>query len=318
MEVEKKLRKRVEKWLKDTSEWLDISNLELKVWPNVLKGKEDLIVKLDCQINELTSLPLCLLNLTLLRCSHNQLTSLPLRLHKLTKLECSYNQLTSLCVTSLPLSLPNLTELECSNNQLTSLPLLPNLTYLVCRSNQLTCLPFLPNLIKLHCSHNKLTSLPRLPKLTELWCTYNQLTSLPLHLPNLVELMCQYNKLTSLPPNLPNLTALACENNQLTFLPFLPKLAHIVWCETQFFSTKITEWKKVWRLKALRSNEIRSIGLKKVIKVLKNRLYLPRLNQLEQELIYSPNHPGKFYKNLRIGNWSSETQTKETNQTKKP
>ena len=63
----------------------------------------------------------------------------------------------------------------------------------------------------------------------------------------------------------------------------------------------------MWCLKNLRSNEIRSKGLNKVIKVLKNRLYLPRLDQLEQELVYSPHHPGGFYKNLRVGNWSFET-----------
>ncbi len=192
----------VEKWLKDTSKRLDISEFELNEWPEILKDKESKIV-----------------------------------------------------------------ELNCSFNGLTSLPLFPNLIYLSCRYNALVSLPLLPNLTKLWCSDNELVSLPlRLPKLTELGCHDNQLTSLPLF---------------------PNLTKLWCYNNPL-------------------FSTNLTKWKKVWRLKALRSNEIRSRGLKKVIKVLKNRLYLPRLESLKQELVYSPNHPGKFYKNLRVGNWSFE------------
>ncbi len=52
------LEKRIEKWLKDTSKWLDISGFGLKEWPDVLKGKEDLIIILDCDNNQLTSLPL--------------------------------------------------------------------------------------------------------------------------------------------------------------------------------------------------------------------------------------------------------------------
>ena len=303
---EMKLEKRVEKWLKDTSKILDISGLELHEWPNVLKGKENLITKLDCDFNELTSLPL-LHNLTKLWCSNNQLTSLPL-FPNLTYLRCSFNQLTSL-----PL-FPNLTYLLCNKNQLTFLPVFPNLTKLWCNYNQLTSLPLFPNLTKLWCNHNKLTtgslcvtSLPLFPKLTYLDCSFNQLTSLPL-LPNLINLHCSHNKLTFL-PLFPNLASLWCSDNQLTSLPLFPNLTlFTLGCNNNnLFSTKISFWKKVWRLKNLRSNEKRKRGLKRVVKVLKNRLYLPRLNQLKQELVYSPNHPGKFYKDLRVGNWSFET-----------
>ena len=42
---------------------------------------------------------------------------------------------------------------------------------------------------------------------------------------------------------------------------------------------------------------------------MKLRLYLPRLTDLHQDLIYSPNHPGKFYKLLRLGDWSGENKT---------
>ncbi len=160
----------------------------------------------------------------------------------------------------------------------------------------------------------QLTSLPlRLQKLIYLRCEINQLTSLPL-LTKLTFLSCPYNALVSL-PRLHNLVKLGCGNNQLTSLPHFPKLTDL-WCnKNQLFSTELTEWKKVWRLRTLRSNEKRKRGLKRVVKVLKNRLYLPRLDTLKRDLIYSPNHPGKFYKNLRIGNWSFETKglTKLTN-----
>ena len=177
---------------------------------------------------------------------------------------------------------------------------------LICSFNQLTSLPLLPNLADLACFHNQLTSLPLFPKLTTLMCDNNALVSLPLF-PNLIGLQCHHNQLTSL-PLFPKLISLSCLYNKLTSLPPFTNLTDEFWCSNNplLFSTELAKWKKVWRLGTLRSNEIRSKGLFKVIKVLKNRLYLPRLNQLKHELIYSPNHPGKFYKNLRVGDWSFE------------
>lgn len=301
---------RVFKWLRNTSKVLDISFLNLTEWPEILKGKEDLIVKLNCSSNQLTSLPSPsdLPNLTKLYCNNNKLTSLP-RLLKLTHLDCSDNRLTSL-----PPHLPKLTNLECENNQLTSLPLcLPNLTKLECNKNQLTSLSLcLTNLTYLRCSHNQLTSLPlRLPNLTHLDCSYNQLTSLPLF-SKLTELLC-FNTQSARTGTQSARTGTqsARSGNHLTSLPRLPNLTTL-WCwNNALFSNKLTKWKRVWRLKALRSNEIRIRGLKRVVKVLRNRLYLPRLDALMKELIYSPNHPGKFYKDLRIGNWSFEIKTKK-------
>lgn len=95
------LNDRIDKWLKDTSKCLNISELGLKSWPKVLEGKENLVIKLDCSFNQLTSLPV-LPQLIELICSNNQLTSLPV--------------------------LPLLTVLNCHHNQLTSLPILPLLT----------------------------------------------------------------------------------------------------------------------------------------------------------------------------------------------
>ena len=247
MDLEKRLKQRVKAWLKDTSEWLDISNFNLYSLPYILMGLEHLVVRLACFDNQLIYLPL----------------------------------------------LPNLIKLNCSNNRLTSLPIFPKLIQLICYNNRLTSLPLFPNLAKL-------------------WCFDNQLTSLPTRLPKLTYLRCYNNRLTSLPV-FPNLTQLLCTNNQLTSLPVFPNLTQLLCTNTQLFFKGLTEWKKVWCLKALRNNEIRSRGLKKVIKVLKNRLYLPRLDSLKQELVYSPNHPGKFYKNLRVGNWEFETTKPTTN-----
>lgn len=40
---------------------------------------------------------------------------------------------------------------------------------------------------------------------------------------------------------------------------------------------------------------MRKNGLKRIINILKKRLHLPRLTELHQELIWSPDHIGKFF-----------------------
>ena len=166
-----------------------------------------------------------------INCSNNELTSLPdnMNFPNLQTFECNYNQLTSLADN---MNFPNLQELFCSNNKLTSLPdnmNFPNLQLLFCSNNELTSLPNnmnFPNLPQLWCDNNKLTSLPdnmNFPNLQLLGCYNNQLTSLPdnMNFPNLKKLICTNNQLTSLPDNMnfPNLQMLSCSNNKLTSLP---------------------------------------------------------------------------------------------------
>jgi uncharacterized repeat protein (TIGR01451 family) len=195
---------------------------------------------LDCEVNQLTSLPNLPMSLTNLYCSKNQLTSLPVLPASLTHLYFSKNQITSL--TNLP---PSLTRLYCDFNQLTTLPTLPgSLTNLNCSENQLSSLINLPTLLTdLDCSNNLLPSLPALPvSLTSFHCSQNQITSLPAlpvslnyfscsqnqitTLPNLptslINLSCGGNQLTSIPTLPPSLVYLHCDNNQLTSIPTLP------------------------------------------------------------------------------------------------
>ncbi len=199
------LQSRINIWLNDARNILDISGLNLKKWPDALVGKEHLIVKLNCSNNELTTLGEGLSNLKWLRCNHNKLTSIG---------KGPY--------------LSNLVELDCSNNELTLLPGdLSNLKWLSCSNNKLTFLPnFLSDIIGINCSHNKL------------------------------------------------------------------------------FSDDFFDWKKIWPLQRTYITTLQAGGIKRFIKTLKLRLYLPRLSQLHQELLFSPNHPGKFYKSYRWGNWS--------------
>ena len=237
------LNQRIKKWLKDTTQTLDISDLGLTEWPKQLVGKEHLIKTLNCHNNKLTSLPKDITKLKTLYCGDNKLTSFP-------------NNLT------------NLKTLCCFNNKLTSLP------------NDLTKIEILS------CWNNKLKSLPNdLTKLKILYCYENKLTSLPNSLTNLETLFCWNNQLTSLSNGLNKLKTLFCHHNKL-------------------FSSELTKWKKIWTISIRHQRVLRTAGIKRVVKVLKNRLYLPSLNDLREELIWSPNHPGKFFTSLpRVGDW---------------
>lgn len=175
-------------------------------------------------------------NLTNLDCNNNQLDSLPSLPNSLTTLKCYSNQLTRL-----PNTLPtNLLFCECNNNQLDSLPPLPlNLVTLKCYSNNLTHLPTtLPtNLTYFDCSYNQLDSLPSLPNsITNLDCNYNQLDSLPSLPSNLTYLNCGNNQLKHLSTNLPTtLVSLDCSFNQIKYIPVLPNNLEALYCGNNEF-----------------------------------------------------------------------------------
>ena len=220
------LEKKINIWLKNTSKELNIMYMQLEEWPEVLKGKEHLIVKLSCYNNQFTFLP-ALPNCKWLYCSHNQLTTLP-ALPNCVDLSCSHNQLTSLP------ALPKCVELHCYENLLTSLPALPKCVKLWCNSNQLTSLPVLTKCVELQCSQNLLTTLPALSKCVELYCFNNQLTFLPV-LTNCVRLFC-YNNLLIFLPALPKCVTFNCYNNRLTSLPLLPLCVNLFCSNNQLTS----------------------------------------------------------------------------------
>ena len=184
---------------------------------------------LNCNYNQLITLPILPPLLKQLHCKNNQLTTLPSFPSLLTDLDCGLNQLTSL--PPLPLSLINL---DCFANQLTSLQTLPlTIKKLYCNNNQLTFLFTLPPTIKyLVCNFNSLTSLPSLPSsLIELQCRDNQLTSLPSLPSSLLDLVCANNQLTSLPTLSPLLLSLYCGGNQLSSLPNIPSNLWVLNCQ---------------------------------------------------------------------------------------
>jgi len=127
---------------------------------------------LELSNRNLTSLEgIDLTYVTELNCNYNQLTSLPDLPLSLKYLSCCCNKLTSL-----PYLPHSLKTLDCYGNQLKSLPNLPlSLIYLYCDANILTSLPDLPpSLELLTCKKNRLRTLPTLPSsLTTLWCDHN-------------------------------------------------------------------------------------------------------------------------------------------------
>lgn len=196
---------------------------------------------LNCDSNQLSTLPLLPELLTDLWCKHNQISILPDLPETLTLLWCTDNYLNSLptlpeglinlgCERNFLTSLPNLpsglTTLYCEHNQISNLPLLPNsLSFFNCSFNQLSILPELPNyIIELSCSNNQISVLPELPSgLTSLFCYYNLLSTLPLIPQSLTDLRCHNNLLSSLPSLSLGITYLNCSINQLTRLPELPE-----------------------------------------------------------------------------------------------
>lgn len=206
--------------------YLNCNNNQLISLPSLPNN----LMTLFCDNNQLISLSDLPNSLVYLYCNNNQLTSLPALPNSLTTLYCGQNLLTNL------FALPNnLITLSCSNNRLTSLPDWPNsLSGLDCKGNPLTNLPDLPNSLSgLDCSSIGLTNLPALPNsLQSLKCDYNQLTSLPALPNNLTYLNCDYNQLTNLPV-LPNsLTYLSCKNNQLISLMSIPPFLHTLWLDS--------------------------------------------------------------------------------------
>jgi hypothetical protein len=119
------------------------------------------IIKLECDVNQLTSLDVSAnIALTILKCHDNQLTSLDVSQNTaLIALWCWGNQLTSLDVSQNT----ELYNLACWGNQLTSLDVSQNgdLLELACWSNQITSLDVSQNttLTYVQCQNNQLTYL---------------------------------------------------------------------------------------------------------------------------------------------------------------
>ena len=175
-------------------------------------------------------------SLSNLNCEENNLTSLPALPSALTVLVCSYNHLTSLPVLPLALEL-----LDCHGNNLTSIPTLPStLTYLMCGENNIETLPMLPiSLERLRCLSGNLTSLPTLPsRLWELECGGNLLTNLPPLPDSLKTLNCADNIHLNCLPYIPSHvyefiygnTAISCLPNIISGATYIPPIGTYPLC----------------------------------------------------------------------------------------
>ena len=169
------------------------------------------LTSLDCNHNNIKSLPSLPSILTSLDCNYNQLTSLPPMPGPLEVLSCGNNKLTSLTLDNRDA----LRSVDCSNNpNLATVEISNNSNFKSLNVSNCTALT------ELYCSSNALTTLDvsGCTALKTLFCGRNQLTSLDVSsLNNLIQLDCLRNKLTSI--NVSNKTKLKILNvckNQLT------------------------------------------------------------------------------------------------------
>ena len=139
---------------------LDCSNHSIKDLTGI--GYFSVLGSLNCNNNQLTTLPSLPQNIGSLSCDNNQLTSLPTLSKYIYGLSCNNNQLINLPKLTRPLDY-----LSCNNNQLTSLPIFPNsLIWLYCNNNKFNQLssPLPDSLEILSCLNNpNLHCLPELP-----------------------------------------------------------------------------------------------------------------------------------------------------------
>ena len=195
---------------------LNCDNNNLISIPSLPNG----LITLSCSGNQLTEINTLPTSLTSFSCDNNNLTVLPVLPVSLTYLSCSGNQLSQINV--LP---TGLTSFSCDNNNLTALPVLPvSLTFLSCSGNQLTEIDILPTgLTSFSCDNNNLIVLPVLPvSLTYLSCSGNQLTEINILPTGLTSLICDGNNLADLPDLPDNLTNLSCGGNDIEILIDLP------------------------------------------------------------------------------------------------
>ena len=196
------------------------------------------LTSLDCNHNNIKSLPSLPSTLTELNCDHNQLTSLPSLPTGLVTLYCGNNSFTTLTITGrnalktlYAQSNKSMTSLNCNGNFLFTLDVsgCSALKSLYCQNNQLTSLGTLPNSIQeIYCGSNKFKSLDvsNITSLQTLNCPSNQLTSLNVNgCTALISLVCNDNLLTSL-GTLPNsIQSIDCSNNQFSNLTINGKSA---------------------------------------------------------------------------------------------
>lgn len=183
--------------------------------------KNDKLIFVDCDDNQLETLLIGENNLASLSCSDNRLSSLTIGQggDNSFTLNCDNNRLTSL-------SLTGCRWLNCDNNRLTSLDLnnSPMCTSLICSGNQLQLLDLsmLSKLDYVSCSNNRLEKLvlPNNSILTTLHASNNNLGAVDLHTSvYLTYLAISYNRLKTLSCNdITTLKTLYCNDNELETL----------------------------------------------------------------------------------------------------
>lgn len=237
---------RIREWLKDTSQKLDLTNLNLHLWPNLLKGKEHLIKILDISNNYLDELvpprsQWCMVCTDVMTWeSMGGDNDIPMR--KIDEHACPFG---------------------CDHNIL------------------LGSFPILKECVWLKCDHNPLVRLPELPR-------------------------CEH---------------LIYNTYHMEYIPYMPKIKIMDGIKTEFryrvrsgsetfdrvkvekhyehYASRIfhlSDWKKIWKIQ-IRHRKVQKInGVKKALEKLK---VVVLRKKIKEEILWSPNHIGKFYKKKR-------------------
>ena len=182
--------------------------------------------------------------------------------------------------------------LDISDNFLKYIHPLPKCKYLNCSDNYLKIMPCMPIVKRLYCDKNLLEAISSLPECRILNAGDNLLEWIP-YLPKCQGLCVKNNFITKL-PSLRTCYFLDCSYNSIKTIPYIPECLILISHNNP--NLPPLDWRKI-------SKGVNYILLcrvwRRIKRVMTLRLYLPRFSkEFNIEFIYSPNHPGKFYKKL--------------------
>lgn len=191
-------------YLKSGYENLDLSQIELKLFPNLSKLNDLQYMNMKCLFiseNNLTSFPDLSQyhNLQIIDISHNKLSKIDKLPSSIVELNCKHNELIELNeFNSLSENCPNLIRLECSNNKLKTIPHYEKLMNLLCCHNEIIYLNEYQHLNHLICTNNKLIKIGNYENLKYLDCSNNNINELG-NMNNLIDLIINNTHVTKLP-----------------------------------------------------------------------------------------------------------------------
>lgn len=206
---------------------LDLTNMDLIVFPNIPKEYKEKIKSLFIAENDLDTLPDLsdFKQLEILDISNNNIYDINKLPSTLIEFTCRFNKLNHL---PLPKECPNLERIDCSGNEITEIPLYTKLKSLICSKNRISVIPNLENLEKLVCDNNVIHYIEKCDNLKYLNCSFNKLIKLNDY-KKLVDLICSSNNISEL-FKYNNVKYLEIFNTDIKMIPYMKNLEEL-YCE---------------------------------------------------------------------------------------